>query len=49
MAAMIFKAPPQSGQSSMSMSKPRLTSLAQLVRAGVRCACARRMMLGCLL
>ena len=34
MAAMIFKAPPQFGQCSMSMSKTRLSSLAQLIRAG---------------
>jgi hypothetical protein len=34
MAAMIFKLPPQFGQSSMSMSKTRLSSLAQLRRAG---------------
>jgi hypothetical protein len=39
-AAMIFKAPPQFGQCSMSMSKTRLSSLAQLKRAGVLCACA---------
>jgi hypothetical protein len=31
---MIFKAPPQFGQCSMSMSKTRLSSRAQLVRAG---------------
>jgi hypothetical protein len=38
--AMIFKAPPQLGQRSMSMSKTRLSSLAQLMRAGEPCACA---------
>ena len=32
MAAMIFKAPPQLGQCSMSMSKTRLSSRAQLMR-----------------
>ena len=32
MAAMIFKAPPQFGQCSMSMSKTRLSSRAQLMR-----------------
>ena len=37
-AAMIFKAPPQFGQRSMSMSKTRLSSLAQLRRAGAPCA-----------
>ena len=31
-AAMIFKAPPQLGQCSMSMSKTRLSSRAQLMR-----------------
>ena len=31
-AAMIFKAPPQFGQCSMSMSKTRLSSRAQLMR-----------------
>ena len=35
---MIFKLPPQFGQCSMSMSKTRLSSLAQLVRAGAPCA-----------
>ena len=34
MAAMIFKAAPQLGQCSMSMSKTRLSSRAQLMRAG---------------
>jgi hypothetical protein len=38
MAAMIFKLPPQFGQCSMSMSKTRLNSLAQLRRAGAPCA-----------
>jgi len=38
MAAMIFNAPPQFGQFSMSISKTRLSSLAQLMRAGVPCA-----------
>jgi hypothetical protein len=37
-AAMIFKAPPQFGQCSMSMSKTRLSSWAQLMRAGAPCA-----------
>src|SRR5262249_11656323 len=37
MAAMIFKAPPQLGQCSMSMSKTRLSSRAQLMRAGTPC------------
>ena len=37
-AAMIFKLPPQFGQ--WSMSKTRLSSLAQLIRAGAPCACA---------
>src|SRR5215472_2392102 len=37
MAAMIFKAPPQLGQCSMSMSKTRLSSRAQLMRAGAPC------------
>jgi hypothetical protein len=36
-AAMIFKAPPQFGQCSMSMSKTRLSSRAQLMRAGAPC------------
>ena len=36
MAAMIFKVPPQIGQ--FSMWKTRLSSLAQLMRAGVPCA-----------
>jgi hypothetical protein len=47
MAAMIFKLPPQFGQCSMSMSKTRLSSLAQLRRAGTLrvIACGR----GCLL
>ena len=40
MAAMIFKLPPQFGQCSMSMSKTRLSSLAQLRRAGAPCAWA---------
>lgn len=39
MAAMIFKLPPQFGQWSMSISKTRLSSLAQLMRAGAPCAC----------
>src|ERR671919_1671063 len=39
-AAMIFKAPPQFGHCSMSMSKTRLRSRAQLMRAGAPCACA---------
>src|ERR671914_452753 len=39
-AVMIFKAPPQLGQCSMSMSKTRLRSRAQLMRAGAPCACA---------
>jgi hypothetical protein len=34
MAAMIFKLPPQFGQWSMSIAKTRLSSLAQLMRAG---------------
>ena len=38
MAAMIFKLPPQFGQCSMSMSKTRLSSRAQLMRAGAPCA-----------
>jgi hypothetical protein len=38
MAAMIFKPPPQFGQRSISMSKTRLRSLAQLMRAGEQCA-----------
>ena len=33
-----FKLPPQFGQCSMSMSKTRLSSLAQLRRAGAPCA-----------
>jgi hypothetical protein len=37
-AAMIFKAPPQFEQCSMSISKTRLSSLAQLMRAGAPCA-----------
>ena len=37
-AAMIFKLLPQFGQCSMSMSKTRLSSLAQLIRAGEPCA-----------
>jgi hypothetical protein len=37
---MIFKAPAQFGQWSMSISKTRLSSLAQLMRAGAPCACA---------
>jgi hypothetical protein len=36
--AMIFKAPPQLGQRSTSISKTRLSSLAQLRRAGALCA-----------
>jgi hypothetical protein len=35
-AAMIFKLPPQFGQ--WSISKARLSSLAQLMRAGAPCA-----------
>jgi hypothetical protein len=35
---MIFKAPAQFGQCSMSMSKTRLSSRAQLMRAGAPCA-----------
>jgi hypothetical protein len=35
-AAMIFKAPPQFGQCSMSISKTRFSSLAHLIRAGSR-------------
>ena len=35
---MIFKLPPQFGQCSMSMSKTRLSSLAQLRRSGAPCA-----------
>ena len=38
MAAMIFKMPPQCGQCSMSISKTRLSSRAQLMRAGAPCA-----------
>ena len=34
----MFKLPPQFGQCSMSMSKTRLSSLAQLRRAGAPCA-----------
>ena len=37
-AAMIFKLPPQFGQCSMLMSKTRLSSRAQLRRAGAPCA-----------
>jgi hypothetical protein len=37
-AAMIFKAPPQLGQCSMSMSKTRLSSRAQLMRGVSPCA-----------
>ena len=37
---MIFNLPPQFGQWSMSISKTRLSSLAQLMRAGAPCACA---------
>ena len=37
-AAMIFKLPPQFGQCSMSMSKTRLSSVAQLMRACAPCA-----------
>src|SRR5262249_54365988 len=36
--AMIFELPPQFGQCSMSMSKTRLSSLAQLRHAGAPCA-----------
>jgi hypothetical protein len=36
--AMIFKAPPQFGQRSISMSKTRLSRRAQLMRAGEQCA-----------
>ncbi len=36
MAAIIFKLPPQFGQCSLSMSKTRLSNLAQLMRAGAR-------------
>jgi hypothetical protein len=35
---MIFKAPPQLGQYSRSISKTRLRSRAQLMRAGGPCA-----------
>jgi hypothetical protein len=35
-----LKLPPQFGQWSMSISKTRLSSLAQLMRAGALCACA---------
>ncbi len=41
MAAMIFKAPPQLGQCSMSMSETCLSSRAQLMRAGALCPCGR--------
>jgi hypothetical protein len=37
-AVMIFNAPPQFGQCSMSMSKTRLSSLAELMRADAPCA-----------
>ncbi len=37
---MIFKLPPQLGQCSTFMSKTRLSSRAQLIRAGAPCACA---------
>jgi hypothetical protein len=37
MAAMIFKALPQFGQRSISMSKTRLSRRAQLMRAGEQC------------
>ena len=37
-AAMIFSSPPQFGQCSRSISKTRLSSRAQLIRAGLRCA-----------
>jgi hypothetical protein len=37
---MLFKLPPQFGQCSMSMSKTRLSSLAQLRRAGAPCGSA---------
>src|SRR5918996_2568851 len=39
-AVMTFKAPPQFGHCSMSMSRTRLRSRAQLMRAGAPCACA---------
>jgi hypothetical protein len=35
---MIFEAPPQFGQRLMSISKTRLSSRAQLMRAGAPCA-----------
>ncbi len=41
MAAMIFELPPQFGQWAISISKTRLSSLAQLMRAGAPCALAR--------
>jgi hypothetical protein len=37
-AAMIFKAPPQLGQCSTSISKTRLSSRAQLMCGGAPCA-----------
>jgi len=37
-AAMIFKAPPQFGQCSMSMSKTPFEQPGQLMRAGAPCA-----------
>jgi hypothetical protein len=37
-AAMIFKVPPQFGQWSMSKSRTRWSSLAQLMSAGAPCA-----------
>jgi hypothetical protein len=40
---MIFKAPPQFGQCSMSMSKTRLCSRAQLMRAGAPALARDRM------
>ena len=43
---MLFKLPPQFGQCSMSMSKTRLSSRAQLRRAARRVIACRR---GCLL
>ena len=42
-AAMIFKLPPQFGQWSMSISKTRLSSLAQLMRAGAPALARDRM------
>ena len=43
MAAMIFKLPPQFGQWSMSISKTRLSSLAQLMRAGAHSGARHRL------